>query len=191
MVKALALLLLVPHVAAAEVGVTNDPALDAGLANKLGFHLGGGDLPLGVAQESKVFGVELERPLIGRLRGVADYSYVSVLEDAPATRIAPATGNGDRLSLGLRHALLGKTWEHLLRLALDAELGGGIEWTNDPFTRDSAQPFGYVGIRGCWSILAFETTSETLILEPSLAVRAVVIDGGAGIEVAFGWSFGN
>jgi hypothetical protein len=190
-VKALLVLVLVHGVAAAEVGVTDDPDLDAGLANKLGFHMGGGSLPLGTPFESKVIGVELEHPLIGHLRGFADYSYVSVLEDVEPARVSPVVGDGDRLSIGVRHEIIGKTWEHLFRLALDAELGGGVQWTNDGATHDATLPLGLAGIHACWAILAFETSSETLILEPYLDVRAIVIDRGAGLEISLGWAFGN
>ena len=182
MVKALALLLValcaVAHADDGEV-VDNGPPL------LLGFRLAAGRLP--IAQQDMTtltLGLDVDHPITRTWRAFGEYEWMWLDRDQMSTQ----HGTGHRLLAGLRHTLAEKR-EGRFRTYIDLEGGGGLAVVDDSIVGVRMLPAGFGGLRGGYDFTHADSPSR--VFEVELVVRAIFVDGGAGMLAGLGMQWGN
>lgn len=165
-----------------------DSAID--LVTKLGFQVGFGGVAVepGRTARTSALGLGLEHPVFDNTRVFGEYEYLWIGDDARAT-MGPLHGDGQRMHLGLRHALAVMRPNGSMRLFLDGELGVGAMLASTDSLGARAVPDGVVGVRAALDLRNAESTSRVLELE--VGVRAVLVPDGAGIVVTSGVAWGE
>jgi hypothetical protein len=172
--------------------------------SKLGFHFGGGRLPiLGQKLQTEQVGVTFEHEVWGSLRVVAEYEYMWLgKRDTEMEGQDVIDGGGQRASLGLRRTITAsRRIGGELRFYVDGELGGGLMLADDaalrspnaPPSGDGAivRPYGYAGIRLGYDFFLKHGTHGSHVWEPELTFRAIKVEDGVGFAFGVGMTWGN
>ncbi len=156
--------------------------------NLFGFRIGLGMLPLDHESVTTAsIGLGVEHPVWRSWRVFGDYEWLWLMRSHTDT-MPGLHGDGQRVMVGVRHALAEKQLMREVALYVDGELGGGFALVADNFAGVRALPSALAGVRVGWK-LAGHRTSESKELDAELLVRAVAIPGGVGMTggVGFLW----
>ncbi len=164
------------------------------LVAKLGFRVGYG--PMSFAHRSvSATSIEIgvEHPVFGNTRVFGEWEWMWLSERDPDQAMAigrePTHGSGQRVSAGLRHALIAKS-HHEMAWYLDGELGGGAMLASEDTLGTHAVPTGIVGMRLGFDFRNGDSTSR--VFETEILVRALVTPrDGTGLLVGVGMLWGD
>lgn len=161
---------------------------------KLGFRAGVGALPI-ATREARTTSLTLgvEHPTFGRTRlfGEAEWLWFGEWNEERAARmnLAQVHGIGQRATVGLRRALAVKSMDDVVRVFLDAELGGGAMVTSEDRMGIAAVPIGIFGLRLGYDFRNGDSSSR--VFEAEFMVRGVIVPTGYGLMFGVGMSWGD
>ena len=148
--------------------------------NLFGFRIGIGMLPIDhQAVTTGAIGLGVEHPVWRSWRVFGDYEWLWLMRSHTDT-MPGLRGDGQRVTVGVRHTLASKRLMRELALYLDGELGGGFALVDENIAGVHPLPTALVGLRGGWR-LAGHRTSESRELDAEVIVRAIAIPGGIGM----------
>lgn len=214
MVKPLAVLALLPAIAAADPIIEYaKPPPDADVLwlqpppppppeeakppahNKLGFRIGFGRLHAFDRRLSTTsLGLEIEHPVFEHVRVFADYEWMWFGDRTP---MSPATegqpGTGHRTSIGMRAELIGGTIQQHVHFYIDGEVGGGLGVLSDDVSGVQVLPHAFAGLRAGYTFLwGNENRHSSRTFEAELIARALRMpDGATGAMFGIGMLWGD
>lgn len=178
--KRLVLLVLMLGHAALAVADDGEPR------NLFGFRIGLGALPLDqVSIDTASVGMGVEHPVWGAWRAFGDYEWLWLMRSHTDT-MSGIHGDGQRVQLGVRHAIADKRLASYIRLFVDAELGGGFALVDDDRVGMHALPNALAGVRVGYELTS-DRRSESRQLDAELVVRAIAIPEGLGMLAGAGF----
>lgn len=175
-------------------------------ASMLGFHIGGGKLPiLGQELQTTALGISVEHEVWGSLRVFGEYEWLFLgKRDTERKNQDVMDGSGQRAHVGLRRTITAsRAIGGFLRFYVDGEAGGGLMLADGSALASPGalmqsapsaivRPYGFAGIRFGYDFIQLKhDTRGSRVWEPEIMLRAIKVEDGVGFTAAVGMTWGG
>jgi hypothetical protein len=158
--------------------------------NQLGAWSGIGKLPVGGQRDLAIsLGLDIDHPAFGGWNVFGSYEWLWLQRD---DQMGAPHGEGQRIQLGVRHALVDKrAGDGVVRLFVDGEAGGGLALLTDTVTGMRAMPEAFAGVRLGYDIDAHTERSPSRTWDAALLLRVIWVRDGAGAMLGVRLAWGD